>query len=157
MGGDTGHPYAQHMEARSWVEVPTWKCYTYQMVRTVPLANRECPPELHLIDAISGKWAVVIVYILSERTARYSELQRLIGGISQKVLTQTLRNLERNGVLKREVFPVVPPRVEYSLTGLGQSLAGVLAEVCVWARNHYQEVAVARERYDTAESVPHRG
>lgn len=110
----------------------------------------ECPPELHLIDAISGKWTVLVVYLLSDKTIRYGELRKLIGGISQKVLTQTLRGLERNGVVRRTVYPVVPPQVEYSLTRLGKSLIGVLTGVCMWAKTHYDEVELARKRYDHA-------
>lgn len=105
-----------------------------------------------MIDAISGKWTVLVVYVLSERTLRHSELQRVVGGVSQKVLTQTLRNLERHGVVKRTVYPVVPPQVEYSLTRLGKSLVGVLSGVCMWARDHYEEVDVARKRYDTSQA-----
>lgn len=122
------------------------------MVRTNRFAHASCPPELHVIDAISGKWTVLVVYVLSERTLRHSELQRVVGGVSQKVLTQTLRNLERHGVVKRTVYPVVPPQVEYSLTRLGKSLVGVLSGVCMWARDHYEEVDVARKRYDTSQA-----
>lgn len=138
------------------MEVLTEKCYTYPMVRTTRFAHTACPPELDLLDAISGKWTILAVYILSERTLRSSELQRVIGGISQKVLTQTLRNLERHGVVKRTVYPVVPPQVEYSLTKLGRSLVGVLAGVCVWSKDHYEDVAAARTRFDASKGVPPR-
>lgn len=80
---------------------------------------------------------------------RHSELQRAIAGISQKVLTQTLRNLERNGIVARTVYPVVPPQVEYALTPLGKSLVGILSEVCMWAKSHYAEVEEARTKYST--------
>ena len=118
------------------------------MVPRLQFAGCECPPELLVIDAISGKWAVFIVYILSEKTMRHSELQRSIGGISQKVLTQTLRNLERNGIVKRTVYPVVPPQVEYSLTPLGMSLVDVLSKLCMWAKANYPQVEQARQAYD---------
>jgi DNA-binding HxlR family transcriptional regulator len=120
------------------------------MVRKMQYNNKECPPELYIIDAISGKWAVLVVHILSSETMRHSELQRAVGGISQKVLTQTLRTLERNGIVLRTVYPVVPPQVEYSLTPLGRSLVKVLDDVCVWAKEHYIEVGKARERYEKA-------
>ena len=118
------------------------------MVRKTQSNNPESPPELYLIDAISGKWTVLVVHILSSKTMRHSELQRAVGGISQKVLTQTLRNLERNGVVTRTVYPVVPPQVEYSLTPLGQTLTKILDAVCVWAIEHHNEAQKARERYD---------
>jgi DNA-binding HxlR family transcriptional regulator len=118
------------------------------MVRAPHFTSAECPPELHVIDAISGKWTVLVVYILSDGPVRHGQLQRLIGGISQKVLTQTLRNLERHGVVKRTVYPVVPPQVDYDLTRLGRSLVGVLSDVCLWAKKHYDEVDLARKRYD---------
>lgn len=121
------------------------------MVRKQLHANG-CPPELHLIDAISGKWTVLVVYILSEKTMRHSELQRAIPGISQKMLTQTLRELERNGIVNRKAYPVVPPQVEYSLTPLGKSLVGILAEVCLWAKTNFKEVEQARERYNQSKS-----
>lgn len=122
-------------------------CYTYQMVRKIEYSSQEYPPELHVIDAISGKWTVLVVHILSTKTMRHGELQRAVGGISQKVLTQTLRNLELNGIVSRKVYPVVPPQVEYSLTSLGTSLTKVLDEVCMWAQAHYKEVEEAREGY----------
>lgn len=122
--------------------------YTYPMVPKTQSNNPESPPELYLIDAISGKWTVLVVHILSSKTMRHSELQRAVGGISQKVLTQTLRNLERNGVVARTVYPVVPPQVEYSLTPLGKSLTVVLDAVCMWAIKHHSEAQKARENYD---------
>jgi DNA-binding HxlR family transcriptional regulator len=81
-------------------------------------------------------------------TRRYSELQRLIGGVSQKMLTQTLRKLERDGLVERHVYPVVPPKVEYSLTPLGETLTELLKAVCKWAETHLDELEAARVRYD---------
>jgi len=125
-------------------------CYTYQMVRNTESTTQERLPELHTIDTISGKWTVLVVHILSSKTMRHSELRRAVGGISQKVLTQTLRNLERNGIVTRTVYPVVPPQVEYSLTPLGRSLTKILDDVCVWAMKHQDEVERAQEQYDAA-------
>lgn len=122
--------------------------YTYQMVRKPQFNNQECPPELYLIDTISGKWTVLVVHILSSKTMRHSELQRAVVGISQKVLTQTLRTLERNGIVARKVYPVVPPQVEYSLTTLGRTLTKVMDAVCEWAIEHNNEAQKAREHYD---------
>ena len=118
------------------------------MVRKPQFHNQQCPPELSIIDTISGKWTVIVVHILSSKTMRHSELQRAVGGISQKVLTQTLRNLERNGIVARRVYPVVPPQVEYSLTPLGKSLVKILDNVCLWAKEYYKAVEKARKNYD---------
>jgi DNA-binding HxlR family transcriptional regulator len=123
-------------------------CYTYRMVRNPQFNIPESQPELYLIDAISGKWTVLVVHVLSDKTMRHGELQRAVGGISQKVLTQTLRNLERNGAVTRTVYPVVPPQVEYSLTPLGRSLVKVLDAVCIWAIKHHDAAQKAREQYD---------
>lgn len=110
--------------------------------------NDQCPPELLVIDSISGKWTVLVVYILSEQTMRHGELLRAIKGISQKVLTHTLRQLERDGIIKRKVYPVVPPQVEYSLTPLGKTLVVLLSNLCLWAKKHYTDVKKARTQYD---------
>ncbi len=119
------------------------------MVRKSNLERKNCPPELVLIDSISGKWTALVLYLLSEKTYRFGELHRNIPGISQKVLTQTLRRLERDGVLIRKVYPVVPPHVEYSLTPLGNSLVELMSDLCTWAKAHYTEVQAARVAYDT--------
>jgi DNA-binding HxlR family transcriptional regulator len=96
-----------------------------------------------------NKWALVVLYLLARTdTTRYNRLREKIVGITQKMLTQTLRHLERDGLVKREVFPVVPPRVEYALTPLGLSLIGLLENLCVWAAEHYGQIEAARERYD---------
>lgn len=121
------------------------------MVRNYPdpvvfIAN--CPVQ-RVLESIADKWSVIVIYALSrQETIRYSELQRLIGGISQKMLTQTLRKLERDGLVVRHVYPVVPPRVEYSLTPLGHTLTEVLKSICEWAAVHWDEIEAARVRYD---------
>ena len=100
------------------------------------------------LELIADKWAVLIVYALSRGITRHNQLYREIEGISQKMLTKTLRRLERDGVVRREVYPVVPPRVEYSLTPLGETLIMILAELCAWAEEHIEEVEAARRDYD---------
>lgn len=87
---------------------------------------------------------MLILYALSHRVRRHGELKRMIGGISQKMLTQTLRSLERDGLVKRSVYDVVPPRVEYALTPLGQTLLEPLRAICRWAQNHLPQVRTAR-------------
>ncbi|MDQ3832573.1 MAG: helix-turn-helix transcriptional regulator [Actinomycetota bacterium] len=100
------------------------------------------------LELIADKWAVLIVYALSRGIMRHNQLHREIEGISQKMPTKTLRRLERDGVIGREVYPVVPPRVEYSLTPLGETLISILAELCAWAEEHIEEVEAARRDYD---------
>jgi DNA-binding HxlR family transcriptional regulator len=119
------------------------------MVRITTQCNEECPPELHVIDSISGKWTVEIVFVLSQKSHRNGELKRIVSGISQKVLTQTLRRLERDGIIARKIYPVVPPQVEYSLTPLGTSLVDLLSNLRLWATKHYGKVEKARTTYDS--------
>jgi DNA-binding HxlR family transcriptional regulator len=97
-----------------------------------------------VLDLIADKWTTLVIYLLSSGTRRYGELQREIGGISQKMLTQTLRKLEEDGLVKRTVYAEVPPRTEYSLTGLGATLKEPLGALCQWAVNHLAEVEKAR-------------
>jgi len=134
----------------SFCQEGTQKCYTYLMVRNYPeisVCNAQCPSR-QVLDLIADKWTAIVIYCLSKGTRRYSELQREIGGISQKMLTQTLRSLERDGIVNRMVYPVVPPMVEYSLTPLGETLTEPLCQLCKWAETHIPEVEAARDRYD---------
>ncbi len=121
------------------------------MVRDCPdpeVFKADCPTQ-RVLETIADKWSVIVIYALSKREPRrYSELQRLIGGISQKMLTQTLRKLERDGLVERHVYPVVPPKVEYSLTPLGETLTELLKAVCKWAQVHWDEIEAARICYD---------
>jgi DNA-binding HxlR family transcriptional regulator len=89
-----------------------------------------------VLDLIADKWAVLVIYALSDGTKRYNTLHRLIGGITNKMLTQTLRRLEEQGIVHREVYPEIPPRVEYSLTPLGMSLSGLVSQLIDWAENN---------------------
>lgn len=96
---------------------------------------------------IADKWAVLVITTLAEGTRRYNELRRELPGISQKMLTQTLRDLECNGLVERTVLPDTPPRVKYSLTPLGLTLVDALTVLRDWANEHYHEVEAARVRY----------
>jgi DNA-binding HxlR family transcriptional regulator len=106
------------------------------------------------LDLIADKWVVAVLYVLSQGTKRYGELQREIGDISQRMLTRTLRDLERNGLVDRKVYLVVPPMVEYSLTPLGQTLNQVLKELCDWSTNNFHDVEAARIDYDKSAQNP---
>ena len=101
-----------------------------------------------ILDKIANKWTILIIYALTQGKKRYSDLKQQIVGISPKMLVQNLRNLERNGLVKREIYPTVPPKVDYSLTPLGESLAEPLAILGEWAYRHINDVNVAIEQYD---------
>jgi DNA-binding HxlR family transcriptional regulator len=96
---------------------------------------------------IADKWAVLIITTLATGSRRYNALRRELDGVSQKMLTQTLRDLECNGLVERTVYPDTPPRVEYSLTPLGRTLVEALTVLRDWADDHYHEVVAARRRY----------
>jgi DNA-binding HxlR family transcriptional regulator len=108
-----------------------------------------CPTN-QLLDRLSDKWVSLVVSALATGPMRYSDLSRKIAGVSPKMLTQTLRSLERDGILTRTVTPSVPVRVDYELSPLGHSLAGLLTAVKTWAETHIEEVHEARERYDAS-------
>lgn len=107
--------------------------------------NPQCDSR-QVLDLIADKWTALVVYDLARGTRRYSELQRDIGGISQKMLTQTLRKLEADGIVRRTVHPVVPPMVEYDLTPLGETLTEPLAAICQWAERHVPDLQALRRR-----------
>src|SRR5256886_2075612 len=108
--------------------------------------NEKCPSR-EVLDRIADKWTALIILALSEAgTMRYGELQHRIGGISQKMLTQTLRSLEDDGLVERRVYPVVPPMVEYSLTPLGRTLIEPLSAVRAWAEKHLPQLMANRQR-----------
>ena len=108
----------------------------------------DCPTR-QVFGVLSSKWVGLVMSLLWLRPARYAEIQREIAGVSPKMLTQTLRTLERDGLVERTVTAQVPVRVDYSLTPLGQDLAPVLRSLKVWAEAHIDEIHDARERYDT--------
>ena len=110
-------------------------------------------PAQKVIGYLSNKWNVLIIRRLSRKTMRYSELRRDIGDISQKMLTQTLRHLERVGLVERTVYPVVPPKVEYSLTELGWTLVEPINVLVDWAIENIDHVENAIESYDSRDGV----
>ena len=109
--------------------------------------DSDCPSR-QVLDRIGDTWSVLVVGALARGPRRYSELAARIHGISPKMLTQTLRGLERDGMISRTVFPVVPPRVDYALTDLGSSLLGLVSALETWAEGHIGDVARARAAYD---------
>ncbi|MBP1773052.1 MAG: transcriptional regulator, HxlR family [Holophagaceae bacterium] len=109
--------------------------------------SAQCPTR-QALDLIADKWTTLLIYLLSRGKQRYGDLHRQVGGISQKMLTQTLRKLERDGLVTRHVYPEVPPRTEYELTKLGHTLIGPMGALCEWAGTHLAELEQARKRYD---------
>lgn len=106
--------------------------------------DRNCPTR-ELLDRIGDRWTVLVIGTLQSGPCRFSEIARRINGVSQKMLTQTLRALERDGLVTRTHYPEIPPRVEYALTSLGESLIGPLQTLEQWAKEHMGEVLAARE------------
>ena len=108
-------------------------------------------PTRRVLDRIGDTWAVLILIALDDGTLRFNELRRRIENISQKMLSQTLKSLERDGLVRREVFATVPVTVEYSLTELGRTLAQTVNQLTLWAEAHIGEVEAAQQRYDRGE------
>ena len=107
----------------------------------------DCPTR-RVLDRIADKWTVLIIGSLATGTKRFGELRREVKGISQKVLTGTLRGLQRDGIIDRRIFATVPPKVEYSLTSLGRGLVGLLDSIRVWAESNIERVLAAQEAYE---------
>jgi DNA-binding HxlR family transcriptional regulator len=112
----------------------------------------DCAAVNDILSTIGDKWTVLIVVTLSKGPMRFNEIRRAVGGISQRMLTLTLRGLERDGFATRTVFPTVPPRVDYALTELGKTLIAPLATIASWAIAHQEEVADARANFDNAKA-----
>ncbi|MEV6522528.1 winged helix-turn-helix transcriptional regulator [Longispora sp. NPDC051575] len=101
-----------------------------------------------ILDRVADKWSLLAIALLARRTLRFTELKREIDGISQRMLTVTLRQLERDGLVRRTVYPVVPPRVDYELTPLGGTLHETIQSLVRWTEDHQSEIADARADYD---------
>jgi DNA-binding HxlR family transcriptional regulator len=107
-----------------------------------------CRPITDILTRVGDKWSVMVVMLLGNGTKRFNEMRRLIGGISQRMLTLTLRGLERYGLVTRTVFPTVPPRVDYALTDLGRSLLIPISALGAWAYGHRDAIDAARLAFD---------
>ncbi|GAA4861543.1 helix-turn-helix domain-containing protein [Kitasatospora terrestris] len=115
---------------------------------TVPdLYDRNCPHRL-VLEHVTSKWGVLVLSALQDRGHRFSELRRRVAGVSEKMLAQTLQTLERDGLVHREAHPVIPPRVDYTLTPLGREAAEALSGLTRWVALRMDDVDAARERYD---------
>jgi len=108
----------------------------------------DCRAVSEVLDRVGDKWSVLVVVMLGNGPKRFNELGRAIASISQRMLTLTLRGLERDGLVTRTVFPIIPPRVDYELTDLGRSLLTPVDALGRWAREHHGKIVRARERFD---------
>src|SRR5882762_5186678 len=107
-------------------------------------AGEDCRELSSILARVGDKWTVLIVVLLGDGPKRFNEIRRIVGGISQRMLTFTLRGLERDGLVKRTQFPTIPPRVEYELTPLGRSLWDAVEPLGAWARGHLKHITKAR-------------
>lgn len=144
----------------SW-EVGTFSIPWY-LVETYPAPPnaiqeylRDCPAR-QLLAVLADKWVLLVLGALRAAggPVRFNELRRLLDGITQKMLTQTLRTLERDGLVRRDVYPTVPPRVEYSITPLGADLGRISQAMGDWVVEHRDEIETARARFDAAQELP---
>jgi DNA-binding HxlR family transcriptional regulator len=115
--------------------------------------SQDCQRVSDVLARIGDKWSMLVVMLLSDGPRRFNELRRRIGGISQRMLTMTLRGLERDGLVKRTVYPTTPPRVDYELTALGHSLREPVAALGEWAFSHLDAIQAARSVFDTRDTA----
>ena len=125
------------------ISSPHWK------YRLDPAVTGACPVR-DVLDRIGDKWSVLLVQNLREGPVRFGALRRQIGDISQRMLSETLRHLQRDGLISRKVYPTVPPSVEYALTDLGRSLLAPLEQLVTWSAQNHDVVKLARKQFDTA-------
>ncbi|MFG2649862.1 winged helix-turn-helix transcriptional regulator [Streptomyces sp. NPDC048436] len=114
-------------------------------------SDQMCPQRL-VLEHVTSRWGVLALIALEERSHRFSELRRALGRVSEKMLTQTLQTLERDGLVHRDAKPVIPPRVDYSLTDLGREAAEQVRALAAWTERRMDDVHKARAAYDEARS-----
>ena len=114
--------------------------------------NGDCRKVRAVLDRVGEKWSILAIRMLGERPHRFNELRRALDGITQRMLTLTLRSLERDGLVTRTVTPTIPPRVDYELTPLGRSLRQPIDALTAWALDHHDAIVRARESFDTADA-----
>jgi DNA-binding HxlR family transcriptional regulator len=119
-----------------------------------PGLHTDCRKISGILSRVGDKWTVLIVMLLRERPRRFNDIKRTVGGISQQMLTRTLKALERDGMVLRTVHPTVPPQVEYELTALGHSLSEPVMQLGTWAGEHLGEIEANRARYDGVTDAP---
>ena len=110
--------------------------------------DSDCRGVASILARVGDKWSVFVIMLLGNGPRRFNEIKRMVGGISQRMLTLTLRGLERDGLVTRTVFPTIPPRVDYELTALGRSLWQAVEPLGLWARGHVKDIHAARTKFD---------
>ena len=110
--------------------------------------SEACQGVNQVLARVGDKWSVLVIVLLGDGPKRFNEMKRLVGGISQRMLTLTLRGLERDGLVTRTVFPTIPPRVDYELTALGRSLWQAVEPLGAWAQGHVGTIRKAQQRFD---------
>ncbi len=110
--------------------------------------STDCRAVSGVLARVGDKWSVLIIVLLGDGPRRFNEIKRLVGGISQRMLTLTLRGLERDGLLTRTIFPTIPPRVDYELTKMGRTLRAAVEPLGSWARGHVGDIRKAQEKFD---------
>ena len=115
----------------------------------------ECPAVREVLNRVGDKWSVLVIVLLGDGPKRFSELRRTIEGVSQRMLTLTLKGLQRDGMISRTVYPTIPPRVEYRLTALGRTLLQPIQGLAKWAGQNRLKIHQAREQYDGAHAKQH--
>jgi DNA-binding HxlR family transcriptional regulator len=113
-----------------------------------PDLDGDCRGVASVLARVGDKWSVFVIMLLGDGPRRFNEIKRMVGGISQRMLTLTLRGLERDGLVTRTVFPTIPPRVDYELTDLGRGLSEPVVALGKWAMDHQTEIESARTRFD---------
>jgi DNA-binding HxlR family transcriptional regulator len=121
-------------------------------VQLLDPASEDCRTLSSILGMVGDKWTVLIVVLLGDGPKRFNEIKRMVGGISQRMLTFTLRGLERDGLVTRTVFPTSPQRVEYELTKLGSTLWKAVEPLGSWARAHASEILASREKFDEGDA-----
>jgi DNA-binding HxlR family transcriptional regulator len=113
-----------------------------------PEAHADCRGVASVLARVGDKWSVFVIMMLFDGPKRFNEIKRMVGGISQRMLTLTLRGLERDGLVTRTIFPTIPPRVDYELTELGRGLSEPVIALGEWAKGHQTEIETARAKFD---------
>ncbi len=121
---------------------------TLHIPQPIERESADCRAVSQVLARVGDKWSVLIVMLLDAGPRRFNDIKRMVGGISQRMLTLTLRGLERDGLVTRTQFPTIPPRVDYELTDLGRSLSKPVQELGLWARSNQAEIAAAQRLFD---------
>jgi DNA-binding HxlR family transcriptional regulator len=121
------------------------------MTKADPHISADCRPLAQVLACIGDKWSILLIDVLGDATLRFKDLRRAMPGISERMLTVTLRNLERDGLIERQHYPTIPPRVEYRLSERGRSLRCAIVPIARWAADNRETIEESRRRFDSAQ------